>query len=221
MKERIEQLRLKIDALSLRERGILFLAIIAVLYLLLSTALFGPLEARQKIALDRIASLQKEISTYDNQTQDILRRHSFDPNADNRRLQQQMHGQIGALDEQIASTVHGLIAPQQMAKALEDVLKRQGKLRLLHIESLPAKPLLEPAADDKEASANPAGIYKHGVRLEFSGDYLSALQYLHELQALPWVLYWDDLQITMDKYPAAHITIVVHTLSLNEGWIGV
>jgi len=221
VRERLEQLREKIDALSLRERGFVFLGIIAALGFVIHAALFGPLEAQQQIAKDRITSLQKEIATFDTQTQEILRRQSFDPNADNRRLQQQINDQIRVLDTQITTTVRGLIAPQQMTKALEDVLKRQGQLKLLRIESLPAKPLLEAAADDKDANPNPAGIYKHGVRLEFSGDYLSALQYLHTLQALPWVLYWDELQITMDKYPAAHITIVVHTLSLNEGWIGV
>lgn len=218
MKERIEQLRLRIDALSLRERGMLFLVLVAVLYMLAQIALFAPLETQQKRALDRIGNLQKEITAYDEQIQAILRRQSVDPDADNLRLKTQITAQIAALDSQIAGTVQGLIAPQQMARVLEEVILRQSGLKLLRIESLEARPLIEAA--EGEAPLN-AGIWRHGVRLEFEGDYMGALAYVRELQTLPWMLYWDELEIAMDKYPAAHITIVVHTLSLNEGWIGV
>jgi MSHA biogenesis protein MshJ len=218
MKERIEQLRLRIDALSLRERGMLFLVIVAVLYMLAQLVLFGPLELQQKGALERIGLLQKEIAAFDEQTQAILRRQSVDPDADNLRQQQQLSAQIATLDGQIGGAVQGLIAPQQMARVLEEVILRQSGLTLLRIESLAARPLLE--APEGEPALD-AGIWRHGVRLEFKGDYQATLAYVRELQALPWTLYWDELEIAMDKYPQARITIVVHTLSLNEGWIGV
>lgn len=218
MKERMEKLRLRIDALSLRERGMLFLALVAVLYMLAQIALFGPLETQQKRALERIGTLQKEIAAFDEQMQNILRRQSVDPDADNLRQQQQLKAQIAALDGQIGGAVQGLIAPQQMARVLEEVIRRQSGLKLLRIESLEARPLME--AQEGEAPVN-AGIWRHGVRLEFAGDYQGALAYVRELQTLPWTLYWDELEIAMDKYPQARITIVVHTLSLNEGWIGV
>lgn len=218
MKARIEQLRLRIDALSLRERGMLFLVIVAVLYMLAQLALFGPLEMQQKDALQRIGLLQKEIAAFDEQTQAILRRQSVDPDADNLRQQQQLTAQIAALDGQIGGAVQGLIAPQQMARVLEEVILRQSGLTLLRIESLAAQPLIETPQGEPPLNA---GIWRHGVRLEFKGDYQAALAYVRELQALPWTLYWDELEIAMDKYPQARITIVVHTLSLNEGWIGV
>lgn len=218
MKARIEQLRLRIDALSLRERGMLFLVIVAVLYMLAQLALFGPLEMQQKDALQRIGLLQKEIAAFDEQTQAILRRQSVDPDADNLRQQQQLTAQIAALDGQIGGAVQGLIAPQQMARVLEEVILRQSGLTLLRIESLAAQPLIETPQGEPPLNA---GIWRHGVRLEFKGNYQAALAYVRELQALPWTLYWDELEIAMDKYPQASITIVVHTLSLNEGWIGV
>lgn len=218
MKGRIEQLRIRIDALSLRERGMLFIALIAILYMLAQLALFGPLEAQQKRALERIGALQQEIAAFDEQTQTILRRQSVDPDADNLRQQQQLSAQIVALDGQIADAVQGLIAPQQMAQVLEEVILRQSGLKLLRIQSLEARPLLELQEGEQAADA---GIWRHGVRLEFTGDYMSALAYVRELQDLPWTLYWDEFEIATEKYPQARITIVVHTLSLNEGWIGV
>jgi MSHA biogenesis protein MshJ len=218
MKARIEQLRIRIDALSLRERGMLFIALIAILYMLAQLALFGPLEAQQKRSLERIGALQQEIAAFDEQTQTILRRQSVDPDADNLRQQQQLSAQIVALDGQIADAVQGLIAPQQMAQVLEEVILRQSGLKLLRIQSLEARPLLELQEGEQAADV---GIWSHGVRLEFTGDYMSALAYVRELQDLPWTLYWDEFEIATEKYPQARITIVVHTLSLNEGWIGV
>lgn len=218
MKERIERLRARIDALSLRERVLLFLALVAVLYLLAQPLLFSPLEAQRERALERVSALQKEIASLDTQIQDILRRQSQDPNADNQRQKQQLKAQIEALDKRIGGAVQSLIAPQQMARVLEEVIRHQSGLQLQRIESLPARPLVEPSAGETAAQI---GLWRHGVRLEFTGDYLSALAYLRELQTLPWALYWDDLEITMEKYPQARITITVHTLSLSESWIGV
>lgn len=218
MKERIERLRVRIDALTLRERAMLFLALITVLYLLAQLLLFSPLEAQQKRALERIGALQKEIAAFEGQMQDILRGQGQDPDADNQRQKRQLMAQIEALDKRIGGAVQGLIAPQQMARVLEEVIRRQSGLRLQRIESLPARPLVEPVAGETAAQT---GLWRHGVRLEFTGDYLSALAYLHALQTLPWALYWDELEIAMEKYPQTRITIVVHTLSLSEGWIGV
>ncbi len=218
MKERIDQLRLRIDALSLRERGMLFLVLVAVLYMLAQVALFGPQEATQKRLLAQIASQQKESATLTEQIQAILQRQSQDPDAENRRLQQALSQQVASFDTQINAAVHGVIPPQQMPKVLEEVLNRQTRLKLVHLENLGATPLLEPVAGQ---TADNSGIFKQGVKLEFDGDYLGALAYLQALQKLPWQLFWDEIDITMDKYPSAHITIVVHTISLSEGWIGV
>ncbi len=219
MKEQIEQLRNRIDAMSLRERGILFLAILAVLYMLSQMLLFSPLNHKQTLALTQIGDLQRQTSVSETQIQAILKRQTTDPNAENRRLQQQLTAQITELDKAVAAKVHGLIAPQQMTQVLQAVLRQQSGLKLLHMENRPSVPLVQPPKDGQRHVA--VGIYKHEVRMELEGDYMSALAYLRALQALPWVLYWDRLDITTEKYPKAHILIVVHTLSLDEGWIGV
>ena len=218
MNERIEKLRTRINAMSLRERVLLFLATLAVLVLLSQALLFGPLERRQKQTLAQIKQLQKETAAFESQIEAIMRRQGEDPDAANRRLQEQLQTLLGALDRQIGDAVHGLISPQQMVKVLEQVLVHQGRLKLVHVESIAAKPLVEPPADQPGAKV---GIYKHGLRLEFEGDYLSALDYLKQIEKLPWVLYWDELELTTDNYPRTRIVVVVHTLSLNEGWIGV
>ena len=218
MNERLAKLRDRIDAMSLRERVLLFVTGVGVLVFLLHAILFGPLEQRQQKTLAQMNTLRKETGAFEDQIQEIMRRQANDPDAANRQLQQQLEKQLAQLDQQIGDTVHGLITPREMIKVLEQVLQHQGRLKLVHIESLPAKPLIDPPKDQPQADV---GIYKHGLRLEFEGDYLSTLEYLRQIEALPWVLYWDDLELTTDKYPKARIVVIVHTLSLEEGWIGV
>ena len=124
---------------------------------------------------------------------------------------------MAELDRRLKSQMGDLIDPANMARVLEAILTRHTDLRLRRLENLPTRPLL--AGED--GNAPEAGVYRHGLEMEFSGSYLSLLAYLKELDALPWNFYWDALELQVDEYPRAVITIRVHTLSLDEGWIGV
>ena len=116
--------------------------------------------------------------------------------------------------------MRGLIEPKQMAKVLEVVLAQNTNLQLQRVQSLGAKPLSPLKAKEGE-EAQSLGIYKHGLQIEFKGSYLSTLKYLKALDELPWNFYWDILELNVEKYPVSKIVITVHTLSFNEGWIGV
>jgi MSHA biogenesis protein MshJ len=221
VKEMLEKLQTRIDEKSLRERVLLFLAIIALLYLVWQSLLMGPMEAQQKKLLSRLEGVRNEISKLEQQTQAILKRRDVDPNANNRKLLAQYQEQIEALEEQIRSSIQGLIKPQQMTAVLESVLTRDTDLSLVSVRNLKPEPLVAPDPEQDEGATEAAGIYKHGMQLEFTGKYLSALGYLKALEQLEWGFHWDSIDITMGEYPTAHIVITVHTLSLEEGWIGV
>lgn len=222
MKERLQALMQKVDDMTLRERGLVFLSLVFVVYLLWSTALMGPLEKEQQALLKRMNQMQSEITTLEHQIQGIISRGKRDPDAPVREQLALYQDELEQVNDYIDSTVGSLIKPQQMAKVLEEVLTRDTRLTLLKVESLGSEPLISAEVEEGGAAAGiDVGIYRHGLRLEFEGDYLSALAYLKAVQALPWALYWDGFDIVSVKYPKAHITIDVHTLSLQEGWIGV
>lgn len=221
MKELLEKLQTRIDEQSLRERVLLFLAIIAVLYMLWQSLLMGPLEAEQKQLLGRLDSVRKEITALEQQTQIILKRRTIDPDAENRRLLAQYQEQIQQLEKQISESIRGLIKPQQMARVLESVLTRETDLTLVGVKNLQPELLVKPEDDQNDIGMEGAGVYKHGLQLMFTGKYLSGLDYLRALEQLPWGFHWDGIEITMDEYPNARIVVTVHTLSLDEGWIGV
>ncbi len=210
----LENLESRINNLSLRERGILFLAVALVLYLLWSALLSNPLAKKQQVLLTQIKSLRSEITTLDEQAVAIVERYNRDPNAAERRQLEQLQTSLAATRQELKQAISGLIEPQQMAKALETVLAEQKSLRFVRIENLGAEPLLPEQVTE-------AGIYKHAMRLEMEGSFTQTFNYLRALEALPWQFRWDEVELTMLDYPTARVVITVHTLSMQRGWLGV
>ncbi len=218
MKERWTQLLERIDALELRERALLFITVLFGFGMLWQQLLLGPMEMEQKQMLAQIDRLHQEVDKLDREYQAIIERANHDPDAENRVLLNRYQGRDAELEERILDSVAGLIDPKQMARMVEQVLQGRRALTLVSMQSLPATPLLE-LADEEMMEGE--GIFRHGLRLQLEGDYLAALDYLKALEALPWSLKWDAVEVEMQEYPRALITITVYTLSLEEDWLGV
>ncbi len=220
IKERIGALQGRIDALTLRERGILFIALATLLFVLIDSTLIGPQERQQKQLLGNISKVRSEITQLEQQKVEIIRHHSEDPNA--AELAQLASLQLAAnqVDEQIKGAIEGLVEPREMARALEGVLKEQHQLSFIRISNLGATPLLDVAAEDDQSKAE-AGIYKHTMRIELEGSFGHSLDYLRTLEQLPWKFHWESVELEVIEYPQVRVVITVNTLSLSEGWIGV
>ena len=118
--------------------------------------------------------------------------------------------QINAL---IAARAAEIIDPATMAEVLQDLLATQRGLRLLRVHNLKAQKL-----DDSDPDM---ALYRHTFRLELEGPYLAVLRYLEEVEALPWRMYWQGLDIDGADYPRNRVRIDVSTLSFDKDWIGV
>ncbi len=117
------------------------------------------------------------------------------------------------LKQQLGDYTAELIGPGEMARVLQGVLREQDNLRLIQIRNLPAQQM---AAQD---GANTI-FYKHGLELEFEGGFFAALEYLEQIEDLPWRIYWQILELEVIEYPRNRIRIEVSTLSPYEEWIG-
>lgn len=219
IKERYESLQMRIDALSLRERAMIFVAISAVLYVLWDSFLMSPLTSEQRDLLGRNDSLRSQISTLDNEISEVMARHNIDPDREERQQLAKLDNQLQQIDRQISQMVSGLIEPGQMAQILETVLQQQQGLKFIRLENLGRVALVD--VSDERDSDKAQGIFRHSMRLELEGSFAQALAYLRALETLPWQFRWDEVKLTMQQYPRANIVIRVHTLSLQEGWIGV
>ena len=224
MRDKLQQLLIRVDALSLRERGLLLLALLVIVIMLWDKLLLDPLSAQQRQLQSQMHLLRTQIATTEQQAQTIIARNAQDPNRPLRARLKRLESEIAGLNQHLQTLTVDLIPPTRMAKVLERVLNQQAGLKLIRLQSLGAKPLLEPPATTGKSTAAVGavpGVYKHGMIIEFDGDYMDTLKYLRALQTLPWRFYWDSLKYQVKKYPRARVTITVHTLSLQEGWIGV
>lgn len=227
IQERLQQLGERIDGLSLRERALLFGAVLVVIFTLWDRLLMAPVGQDQAGATKDLEAATAHLARLNGQIQALAAGAQTDPDLRLRQRLEQLEAEHRRLDERLESATLELIDPREMARALEKLLERQGGLRLVRLENLGAEPLLAQGSErvpDAPAPAEQDGvprIYRHGLRVELAGSYQATLDYLRAVEALPHNFFWDSLDLAVEQYPTARVRITVHTLSLREGWIGV
>lgn len=214
----------RINNLSLRERGIIFVAIMVVLYGVAANLLFPPLYAEQTRIKKQLTDKRNQIQAFEEQIQAALARSARDPDAANRAKRDQLEAQLKTLDATLATVTSRLVPPRDMARMVEQILLKNRRLELVRIESLAPVPIQQlggAVAAGQPPPAAVAGInaYRHGMRIEIRGNYLDILSYLKELETLPWKVFWGRVSLKVGQYPASDVTLVIYTLSTEQGWL--
>ncbi|MGH8743424.1 MAG: type II secretion system protein GspM, partial [Burkholderiales bacterium] len=207
----------KIDDMNLRERGLIFAMVSLILIALINTLFLDPLLAKQKTLSQQIVLQQNQIKAVQAQLEAIAAALRSDPNAANRARLELINKQL----EQIEAFLHGkqqnLIPPDKMADLLEEILTRNRQLQLVSLQTLPVstvtgKKVEEPAVDEKS-------FFKHGVEITVQGNYLDLLDYVAQLEKLPWQMFWGRARLGVEEYPSARLTLTLYTLSLEKAWL--
>ena len=208
------KLREKFNALNLREKIIVVIAVVAGLGFGWGNFFYQPLQKKQQALQQEISRLKLQISEQQLAAIKLENSSHIDPNLTNRLKLAQLKAEHSRLQELL---VHdkSLVPPHLMAAALSDILNQNKQLTLIELNTLPVTTLQE----SKQPQPNP--IYKHGLAITFSGTYLDTLNYLKALEALPWHFVWDSIDYQVKNYPLAETTIKAYTLSFKENWLGV
>jgi MSHA biogenesis protein MshJ len=220
----------KYEALSLRERALVALAVLAVAIIGWDSLLMAPLR-NSRIALEAELSAASSLG-FNAQSADVS-----DPRQLNLQLAADLTTQLQGLDARIADTASGFVSSQRMIQVLNDVLDRQGRLELVSIRNLPVVSLVPPVeADSTLEGADPAVVpalsgtsadepgqppYVHAIEIVIDGQYADILAYLEALEALPYKFRWSTLDLSTAGYPRNRVRIELSTLSLDSTWLGV
>jgi MSHA biogenesis protein MshJ len=229
LKIRLKALADRVDALSVRERGMVFFGVVVVLYLIAYNVVFGPLRAEQVRLEKDLQTKREQVLAADRQIGALFSHDGKDINAGNRAKLATLSEQIKAFDAQVDQMTSGVVPPKEMAKLIEQMLTRTKHLELIKLEALPPKPLDGDANANADGKSNAASsavatgvtVYRHGMRVEFKGRYFDIVSYLKSLEGLPWKVYWGEVSLETDKYPISKVSLVIYTLSRYPGWIGV
>lgn len=209
----------RIDELSIRERLLVLFAAAFVLVAGWEALLAGPLQAREKRANTQVASLSQRLAALD-ETMNITAAGLDSSMPEKLKRLEALRSQLDQADKSFRIFTTDLVDPGQMRFVLEDLIARQGALRVRSIQSLEPE-LLFPQEDSTEAERETPHLYRQGLALELEGAYLDCLNYLQALELLPWRIHWAHLELEVETYPLNRIAIEVHTLSLQKEWIGV
>ena len=231
MKALIEKYAKRLDALTRRERIMLFAAgaalILTFFYLLGS----GPAMERRRLLTLHIVDQNNMIIAADAQRTELERTLKQDPDVAVRERIAERRKQIGELDTQLAGLQRTLVPPQSMGIVLEQLVGQDRRVHIVELRNLPATPLVqkegEAAAPAGGAPAQSAGgraaapgrhVYKHGVRVVIEGSYLDLLNYVARVEKQPWQVYWGKTVMSSD-YPTARVELTLYTLSLDQAWL--
>ena len=222
--QQIKQLAARIDAMSLRERAIIFLVILAGLFMLANTVVFSSLRQEQKRLSQDVQTKLNELHAMSTQTQETLAQLALDPEALARARIAELKQTLTTQEASVANVVRGLVTPRDMPRLVQQILARNRGLQIVRVENLPAEPLYSnnaaPGAAPTDANAV-AQLYKHGMRIELRGQYLDMVRYLRALEAMPAKVFWGKVYYAAETYPNSRLTLDIYTIGLNKVWLEV
>jgi MSHA biogenesis protein MshJ len=216
LRERLKDLAGRFDAMSLRERAMIFGGAALVAVVLVNTFLLDPVLARQRALARELAQAQGKLRATQEGVQDVAQRRGGDPDADLRARLEALRREEAALEEALRDKSRRLVPPEKMPALLQDILSRNPPLELVSLRSLPPAPLAGAAA---AAAPSGAAVFRHGVEVVVRGGYLDMLRYLAELERLPWRLHWGEVALNAETYPTAQLSFTLYTLSLDKSWL--
>lgn len=226
MKQYWERYAALLNARNSRERAIIFVMVLAVVWGLLSALLLDPLLAKKKRLAQDANQQQTQIQQLQAQIENVLSGGRIDPDAAIRARLAALNQKLGQSRTALQGVQQSLVPPKKMARLLEDVLTQNRNLKLVSLKTLPVSGVLETPADaapPKIQEKKPAGpaIYKHGVEIVVSGSYAELTQYLDTMEKLPWRMIWGKAEMRVEEYPLVTLTITLYTLSMDKTWLSV
>ncbi len=208
----------RLDAMSLRERVLIFLAVAVVIVAIADSALFEPILRRQKTNSQRIQQQQDEIRTMQTQVQAYAQARTGDSaNAKRQRLEKR-RVELAALDRELAAGQSELVPPERMAKMLSEIVKRNPGIELISLRSLAATGLTQSLTPMPGSAPGGPALYRHGIEIAVSGSYLTMLNYVGQLERLPAKIMWGNMEL-QGTYPVVTLKITFYTFSPDKTWL--
>ena len=205
----------RIDALTLRERVLIFIAAALVLIAFAYLGFISPLMEKDKRLGLEVARRQTELAMLQAQLQAMARSGEMRPDEANHARLAGLQRQLAQLDEQIGDAASRFTSPQRMRDVLQEILARSPRLQLVDLKTLPVDLFAHSDA------RGPRPIYRHAFELTVSGAYLDLYAYLRQLEGLPTRLYWRKADLVAVDYPKAVLRLTVYTLSFDPSWMSV
>lgn len=227
MNEKLQQnLALAVKSFESRTQAekiaVVLVLILGLVMAYLSMA-FDPYRASISELGGQISNVERQIQVQQTSYASMVAASQEDPNKfANDRLSVIAREQ-NSLDAEISRLAGDLISPADMTRILTTVLERQSGLELISFQNKAAVPLRASVAGTEGAAEDDVDgqVFEHGLVIEFQGDFFSTLKYLRFIEEVSGSFFWDSVRFKQVAWPEASVTLEIHTLSANAGFIGV
>jgi MSHA biogenesis protein MshJ len=240
MKAQWTRLLARYAALARRERGLMMGAALTLIVGLGSLLFIEPAIKTRTLLQRQIDQQRTDLATLQPQVATLQIRQR-NPDAATKLQLETLRQQLRLADGEFEQLQRALVAPQEMGRLLEGLLQSHRGLQLLGVRSVPVTsvtelmnpakpatpasapvaPLAPVAAASQPAAAKDtrdAWLYRHGVEITVQGSYADMLAYVSALEHLPRRVYWGELKIDAQAWPASVMTLTVYTISLEKTW---
>jgi MSHA biogenesis protein MshJ len=205
----------RIDAATLRERVVLFLAATMVLVFIVNAAVIDPLRVKHRRMTAETRQLTQELQAVQSKLPALMQNATRDLDAPNRARLAAVREELAQLNSRIAQEQRRFTPPDQMRDVLQEMLRRNKGLVLLELKTLPVAPLNATPA----GGATTGGAFRHGIEFAVSGTYGELYEYLRMLERLPTQLYWAKAELAVGVHPVLTLKLTAYTVSFDPAWL--
>jgi len=246
LQSRWQQAATSYNARPIAEKWIIAAAAVgALIWLYYLFVLTG--QNTQVTALDRqLMTARAALISMEQREQAARQAAIDDPNQAVRLRIERAMAEQERLDGLLTELAGNLVTPQAMTRLLTSMLQDTGGIELVRVENLAPMPMRNAMAEqstdaDSESAADPESgqaaedtdlasgalnerrqqVFQHSLVLELQGDFLSLIEYLGRVESFAASFFWDELTVEQQTWPNATIRLQLHTLSTEEGFVGV
>jgi MSHA biogenesis protein MshJ len=225
LKMQWQTIKEKIEPLSFRERIMVCCAVLTFIYLFWNGILFGNVFSKEEAIQKKnentkhtISSLQAKIKEMDA----LINLNTVTQLKENIII---LKSKNTAIEEEIMNIAGALVGPKEMIQVLKDLVEKIQGLTIVRIENKGATPMFKvKTTNEKKGTALELApqiqIYTHSLAIELKGNYFNTLSFIEMVEKHNLQIWWDELSYKVTKHPDANIKILLHTLSLEESFIG-
>lgn len=201
-----ESVQTQVNARTQRERILLLITGSALIASIIYTLLISPVS-------EKIANIQEEKANLDQQyeathSQLLILQGGAKAGTTKSSAQQQLEELLAKKNESLLQFQNKIIPPTRIPYLLESMLRDLSNLKLVSLETLEKVPFNKFTGQNDSAA-----LYKHRVKITFTGEYQNLLRYLKRVEKLPFPIGWESLEYRITRFPQAQIVLIVYMLS--------
>ncbi len=209
----IAKIEEQVNARTLRERALLLISVVMLIFVLWRNSIFNYLSASTDQLVANKERLAVQIHALQGQIANLSEAIKNDSTT---MLEQKLKDIVTkniSLKDKINQSILSIENSGNMIAVLKSLVSQEAHIKLNRIESVEERPLFSEKSE--------VYLYNKGIKIELEGDYLSTVHFLEKLENADINILWDSLMYEVTQYPIAKISIEIHTISTQKGWLHV